>query len=277
MEFQNIEMIELIRINRDKNIGKVLLIVEGLHTEIYLLHKIFTRIFNFQFEKLDRMSKYGKYNEQEGIQSSVFVINTKESAISFIDETDEFLDSMFEKLIEDYQFPVDRAAIFYIFDRDVKSNTDPLFIRGLLRSLSSSREDNGFNRQGLLLLSYPSIESFVATNFIENSIELSFETGDELKYYLHDQKINQSKISEESIKRAVIEMEDALKKLGVTEYDLDHFSDTNLFIFNLQEEEYIVNGRFRLLSLLCILLLDLGLIDVINSEEENQSNTEEGL
>ncbi|CAH1201537.1 hypothetical protein PAECIP111893_01647 [Paenibacillus plantiphilus] len=256
----------MIKINKDKNIGKVLLIVEGLRTEFYLLHKIFTRIFNFQYEKLDRMLKYGKFNEQEGIQSSVFVINTKESAISFIKETDEFLDSMFEKLIEEYQFPVDRAAIFYVFDRDVKSNTDSVLIRDLIRSLSSSRENNGFFRQGLLLLSYPCVESFVASNFIENSFELSFETGDELKQYLNNQKINQSKITEDSIKMAVTEMENALKQLGVAEYSLDHFSDTNLFIFNLQEEHYIINQKYRLLSLLCLILLDLGLIEVIDFE-----------
>ncbi|BBI36743.1 hypothetical protein [Cohnella abietis] len=256
----------MIKVNRDKNIGKVLLIVEGLSTEFYLLHRIFTRIFNYQFEKLDRMLKYGKFNEQEGIQSSVFVINTKESAISFIKDTDEFLESMFEKLIEEYQFPVDRAAIFYIFDRDVNSNTDTVLIRDLLRSLSSSRENNGFNRQGLLLLSYPSVESFVASNFIENTFNLSFGTGDELKRYLNDQKINQCKITEESIKSAVIEMDYALKQVGVTEYNLDHFSDTNLFIFNTQEEKYILYQNYRLLSLLCVILLDLGLIEVIDSE-----------
>ncbi|GKU77347.1 hypothetical protein [Paenibacillus sp. L3-i20] len=175
---------------------------------------------------------------------------------------------MFEKLIEEYHFPVDRAAIFYIFDRDVNSNTDPLFIRELIRSLSSSRENNGFSRQGLLLLSYPCVESFVASNFIENSFQLSFETGKELSKYLEDKKINQSKITEETVIRAVTEMELALKQLGVSQYDLDHFSDTNLFIFNHQEEQYILNQKYRLLSLICIILLDLGLIDIVNSKDD---------
>ncbi|WFR63304.1 hypothetical protein P9222_02560 [Paenibacillus amylolyticus] len=252
----------MIKINKDKNIGKVLLIVEGESTEFYLLHKIFTRIFSYQYEKMDRMMKYKKYNEQDGITSSIFVINARESAISTIVSQDEFLDEMFEKLIVEYKFPVDRAAIFYVFDRDVKSNTDPVLIRNLLRSLSSSRDSNDFDRQGLLLLSYPCIESFVASNFIEDTIQLSFETGKELKQHLDSLKINQSKITEESLLKAISEMMGAMEHVGVTEYSLDHFSDTNLFIFNQQEEHYLMNQGYKLMSLLCIILLDLGLVDI---------------
>jgi hypothetical protein len=252
-------------INKQKNIGKVLLIVEGLTTEFYLMHKIFTRVFDYQYEKLDRMLKYRKYNEKEGIQSSVFVINTEESAISFISDDNTFLNSMFEKLIEEYRFPVDRAAIFYVFDRDVKSNTDPKYIRELIRSLSSSRDDNGFSRQGLLILSYPCVESFVASNFIENSFQLLFGTGEDLKQFLHSQKINQSKITEETMIKAVLELEKAFQQIGVSEYDLDHFSDTSLFVFNLQEEQYRDSKKYHLLSLVCIILLDLGLIGIIEN------------
>lgn len=252
----------MIKINKDKNIGKVLLVVEGESTEFYLLHKIFTRVFSYQYEKMDRMMKYRKYNEQDGINSSIFVINTRESAISTIISQDEFLDEIFEKLIVEYKFPVDRAAIFYVFDRDVKSNTDPVLIRNLLRSLSSSRDSNDFDRQGLLLLSYPCVESFVASNFIEDAIQLSFETGKELKQYLHSVKINQSRITEGTLLKAISEMMGAMQHLGVTEYSLDQFSDTNLFIFNQQEEHYLMNQKYKLMSLLCIILLDLGLVDI---------------
>lgn len=257
----------MIRFNRDKNIGKVLLIVEGLDTEFYLLHRVFTRIFNFQFEKLNRMLKYQKFNPQENTQSSIFVINTKESALKFVNDADEFLDMMFETLIEKYKFPVDRAAIFYVFDRDVKSNTDPVHVRHLMRSLSNSRESNGFGMQGLFLMSYPAIESFVASNFIDNSFGLAFETGGELKAYLRDQKLNQCRINEDTLAKAVSEMHLALKKLGINEYNLDHFSDTNLFIFNQQEEYYLTNRKYKLISLVCIILLDLGLLEVDEGED----------
>jgi hypothetical protein len=49
----------MIRLNKEKNIGKVLIIVEGLKTEFFLLHKIFTQIFDYNYEKLDRIERYG--------------------------------------------------------------------------------------------------------------------------------------------------------------------------------------------------------------------------
>ena len=258
-----------IHFNKEKNIGKVLLIVEGLKTEFYLLHKIFTRIFDFQYEKLDRMKKYRRYNKKEGIPSSVFVINTEESAITHIEDDNSFLNNMFEKLIKDYRFPIDRSSIFYIFDRDVKSNTDTQYIEKLIYSLSNSRDNSNkdFSRQGLFLLSYPAIESFVASNFLPNPFQLEFEIGEDLKKYLDEQKINQSRISEDSIKTAVEEMERAFCEIGITKYDLDDFTETNLQIFNFQEKFHYEKNKYKLLSLLSIVLLDLGMVQI--EEDEN--------
>lgn len=110
--------------NKDKRIGKILFIVEGLEDEMYILHKIFTQIFNYQYEKLNRLLKYRPYNTKDNAHSSIFVINTKESNIKDIKDADGYLDELFIKLINEYKFPVDKAAIFYVFDRDNKSNTD---------------------------------------------------------------------------------------------------------------------------------------------------------
>ncbi|WP_303797281.1 hypothetical protein [Ruminococcus flavefaciens] len=71
-----------------------------------------------------------------------------------------FLDNLFKELIEKYDFDIDNAAIFYIYDRDDRSNTDNAFIENLLSKLGNSRDNPDYGRQGLLLLSYPSIESF---------------------------------------------------------------------------------------------------------------------
>ncbi|WP_062108684.1 hypothetical protein [Bacillus niameyensis] len=252
-----------ITLNKDKNIGKVLFIVEGLKTEYYLLNKIFTGIFDYQFERYDRMAKY---NAKDEITSSVFVINTEESAFKFIDDTNEYLNKVFELLIDTYNFPVDRAAIFYIFDRDAHSNTDSEMIRNAIKSLSSSRDSNGFNRQGLLILSYPCIESFTVSNFISDSYRLDFETGRRLKKFIHAENINQSKISDETILHAVKEMNLALRKIDAAQADydfnLDEFADLNLKVFNYQEDYFNEQNKNKLLSLLSIVFLDLGLMEV---------------
>ncbi|WP_407270107.1 hypothetical protein [Radiobacillus sp. PE A8.2] len=208
------------------------------------------------------MDRYRKYNEKENIESSVFVMNTEESALSFVDEGNEYLNNLFEKLINEYDFPVDRAAIFYLFDRDAKSNTNHAFIKELIDSLSHSRESNGYSRQGLILLSYPSIESFVTSNFISDTHMLAFETGKDLKRYLNEKKIIQNNIDVESLVHAVFEMEKAFIHLGITNYDLDNFKATNQTIFTKQEQYATANNAYRLLSLLSIVLLDLGLVEV---------------
>ena len=255
-----------ISFNKEKNIGKVLIIVEGKKTEPFLLRKIFSGLFDFQCEIYDRTEKYKKYNKKEDILSSIFVINTKESAISHIDNY-AYLETIFEKLYNDYKFPVERASIFYIFDRDIKSNTDSKFIENLISSLSNSRENKDY-RPGLFLLSYPCIESFVASNFISNSFELEFEKGeDDLKIYLETKKINPCRICEDSLKLAVEEMEKMLCEIGIAEHDLDDFAPENLKVFNFQEQFYSQKNKYKLLSLLSIVLLDLGMVQI--EEVEN--------
>jgi len=68
-------------------------------------------------------------------------------------------------------------------------------------------------------------------------------------------------INKESIKRAVIEMDKSLKSLGIQEYNLDNFSITNEKIFNKEEEIFKSKRNYRLLSLISIILLDLGIIE----------------
>jgi len=149
-----------ITLNKDKSIGKVLYIVEGGKTEPYILHKLFTKVFDYQVEMIIRDKGYHKYNSKENATSQVFIINAEESNIKNIDKDNEFLDNLFRELIENYDFDIDNSAIFYLFDRDNQSNTDSEMIRNLISSLTNSRENKNYLRQGLLLLSYPSIESF---------------------------------------------------------------------------------------------------------------------
>ncbi len=57
-------------------------------------------------------------------------------------------------------------------------------------------------------------------------------------------------------------MHKGLTKLNAHNYDLDNFSKTNEIIIDNQEEYFKQSNVYRLLSLLCIALIDLGLIEV---------------
>lgn len=251
-----------ITLNKNKSIGKVLFIVEGGSTEPYILRKIFTSIFDYQLEEKLRERNYKKYNSKDNPNSQVFVINAEESNIKYIAKDNEFLNNLFIELIENYDFDIDNAAIFYLFDRDCHSNTDSEFIKSLLNELTNSRENNGYGKQGILLLSYPSIESFTFSNFEEGSFQNKLSLGSEVKSELNTRNYNHQRINDQTIIFATNELFSAFKHMKIDNYDIDNFGDCNMSIYEYQERIYSEEKLYHLLSLMCISLIDLGLIEV---------------
>lgn len=254
-----------LQLNRVKRIGKVLFIVEGGSTEPYILRRLFTQVFDYEVHAILRAKPYHRYNSQTNPESQVYVVNAEESNLKFIARDNQFLNSLFEILITDYTFDIENAAIYYLFDRDPLSNTDPNFIRDLLLQLRHAREINeDYGRQGLLLLSYPSIESFTAANFITDCFSINNDntivTGNHLKTYLHQEGINHQDLSDMSLVHAVAEMLAGMLKMNIYDFDIDNLGNTNRNIFDWQEDNYRSNGSFRLLSTLSMAFLDLGLI-----------------
>ena len=249
-------------INKNKSIGKVLFIVEGGRTEPYILHRIFTTIFDYQVETILRGKPYHKYNSKENATSQVFVVNAEESNIINIKKDNQFLNNLFADLIENYDFDIDNAATYYIFDRDKESNTDEKFIEEMLLVLANSRDNSGYDRQGLLLLSYPSIESFTVSNFEKNSFDTRIDTGKKLKEYAHQKNYNHQKINEQTLLFAVQELLKALDIIGDIKLDVDDFSIDNRKIYDYEEKEFKDTKAYWLLGLLVIALIDLGLIEI---------------
>ncbi len=251
-----------VNLNKDKSIGKVLYIVEGSKTEKYLLWKIFADVFDYQVETITRDHPYQIFNKKENPYSKVFVVNAAESNIKNIEKDNEFLNNLFIELIENYDFDIDNAAMYYLFDRDAGSNTDSAFIKYLLNTLTNSRDNHNNYRQGILLLSYPSIESFTLSCFNRRSFSLKIKLGTDLKQYLDRCGINQSKINEAALQLSVEELVKLLLKINENEIDIDNFRDQNIKIFDLEEEVYEKNTLYNCLSLLAISLIDLGLVDI---------------
>ncbi len=251
------------KINKDKNIGNVLFIVEGASTEFKLLHYIFTKILGYKCETYNRQKKYRK-SIGKIKNSSVFVINTKNTCIKSIIEDKGHIDELYNILRTEYHFDIDKAIVFYLFDRDVKSNTNVDLIKCLLRDFSNPLDNDNYERQGLILLSHPSIESYTISNYIDNTYHLQFATGTEVKNYMkNDLKIspNQFKLNCDNLINAVKEMEKALNNFGIRSYNLDNFRDTNIKVFKKQEDNYSQYKKYHLLSLLSIAFLYLGIIE----------------
>ena len=255
-----------IELHKDKNIGKVLFIVEGAKTEPYIMTKMFTGIFDYQLETKLRGKGYKQFNSKINPDSKIFVINTQQSNIQFIEKDDGYLNNLFKELIEKYDFDIDNAAIFYIFDRDDQSNTDSVFLENMLSKLVNSRDNPDYDRQGLILLSYPSIESFTLSCYRDNVMCMGFETGQKLKTFLGAQKINNQRIDEAALLHAASELLNALDLINDCSFDLDDFSECNLDVFHNEESGKNKNGLYQCMSLLIIALMDLGLVELISMD-----------
>ena len=112
MDFQDMK----IELHKDKNIGKVLFIVEGSRTEPYIMTKLFTSILDYQLETKLREKGYKQYNSKVNPDSKIFVINAQQSNIRFIERDDGFLDNLFKELIEKYDFDIDLVSGRYAID-----------------------------------------------------------------------------------------------------------------------------------------------------------------
>lgn len=173
----------------------------------------------------------------------------------------DYLDNIYAELIEQYSFDVENAAIYYIFDRDSKSNKNVNLILDLLNRLKNARENENYMMGGMLILSYPSVEAYEISNFIDNSFEMEAKIGKDLKEYINENAscVSMNKISEESIIHACNELKKYMEKNGI-KYDIDCFSDANLAVFQNEEKNYTDKGTYFLLSTISYILMDLGIL-----------------
>lgn len=250
------------KINKDKSIGRVLFIVEGGKTEFSLLQKIFCNVLGYEYiaKKRDKPDFFVSKNKST---SKVAVINTEESNISDVCDENCYLDKIFELLITKYNFQVDKAAIYYLFDRDPKSNVDIELIKNLISTLADPYENQRGERGGVLLLSYPSIESYIISSFTDDTHSKELALGENAKAFIssNNKIIQLNKITGDTIKKATLEMMKFFEKEKI-ELHLDDYYKTNMAVFDNQEECYSNTSKFKLISLLAIAFLQLGIIEL---------------
>ena len=111
-----------IKNNINKNIGKVVYIVEGDNDEPKLIIDIFQKIFNYSIVRYDKLNdKIVELKQDNNKYSKVYIIPAKYSAISTLDINDDYFDEIFSKLSK-YDLDIDNSALYFLFDRDRQSN-----------------------------------------------------------------------------------------------------------------------------------------------------------
>ena len=230
------------RIDKTKNIGNVIFVVEGGRsetggTELRLLKKIFADILEYEVQELRRGSEefigHGK-----NPQFRVFALNLPKNQLTQL--TEDAVDELFCRLREEFGIKPEDCPIFYLYDRDVlsykRNELRGKYVRKYIDPYGTEAGD-----QGQLLLSYPAIESYLLSCIKDDSVNLSFKLGQDAKKILTneicpDDRTDKTDVhlkavdlvfteeSSEAEKRlihSINEMDNGLETMGVQVYDLE--------------------------------------------------------
>lgn len=254
-----------LKINRNKSIGEVLIIVEGEVYEHKLLRHIFTKILDYNYVSINKNNIVKtKYQSKTNINSSVVVVNIRNSNISSVLDVDDYFDKLYNFMMREYARSLKYVRTYFIWDRDLESNKT-ITTKEVLKNFTSAWDNDNYEMNGLALLSYPCIEVFTLANFEKMLYKKYFKTSEETKNHLKSmgyKKYNINNITEETLLLAVENMNRVFKDLNISEYDTSNFGKINLKIFDEQMKYYDEDG-FRALSLVSIILIDLGIVEVI--------------
>ncbi len=257
MECQN--TIKNLRINKEKVIGQVVVVVEGEEDEFKLLKHIFTKILGYSYIQMKR-NKVMQHTFKNN-QNTVIVANTKSSSISSIMEDKDYKDKLYNLLKKEYNKTLKNTFIYILWDRDKDTNKDSNYIKALETYANSM--DNDYEMNGLLLISYPCLEAYNLSNFDKKLWKRDFKTSFDAKKTFHMSLNSIKDINEKTILLAVYNMHHSMLEYGINNYDPSNFKRINKRIFRLENEYFKHNKMFNALSLISIMLVDLGIIEEI--------------
>lgn len=268
------------RIDKTKNIGNVIFVVEGGRpesggTELRLLKKIFAEILDYEVQELRRGCEefigHGKNS-----QFHVFALNLPKNQLTELNE--ESIDELFCRVKEEFSVKPEDCPIFFLYDRDVLSyHRNELRGKYVKKYTDPYGNENG--DQGQLLLSYPAVESFLLSSICDNTCMQTAPMGRDAKRLLrnaicHEEleidNLHQRTVNlvfsddvfeaEERLIHSINEMDTGLDLIGVGTYDLDNLGPTMLNVYDAQQQKYNSDNTFTVLSLIGMALLELGVI-----------------
>lgn len=257
MECQNTT--KSLKINKNKSIGEVVIVVEGEKEEFKLLKHIFTKILDYNYVQVRRNKVMkDKFESKNNKNSTIIVDNTSNSNIKTIMEDKNYKDKLYNLLKKEYNRSLKNVPIYILWDRDADSNTSDVVLKSLNTFTSSL--DNDYDMNGLLLLSYPCVESFELSNFIKQFWKINFSSAKDAKKKMKEIIPELTDIDEKSLMLAIENMHRTMYFYGIRKYDPSNFKKENLKIFRKESEEYLNNKYFNALSLIGIMFIDLGII-----------------
>lgn len=249
----------MIRLNKNKNIGSVIYIVEGEKTEQYIIKRIFNELLEYELIQVNNTNGIKRFRSKTNKYSRITIITSKHPQIVSLEKYDDYFDNIYQKLAIEYGLDVENSAIYYIFDRDRQSN--PVSVIKRLINKYYNAYDNNNEMNGVLLLSYPSIEAYYLNGY--NSKQ-EFGVAKDAKRYIR--RLHYDVIDQKVLKNSCRNMINTLSKKINFRYNndvLDDFKEINELIFDKEESYYLSKNKYITLSSLSFSLLDLGVIEII--------------
>lgn len=257
------------KINPQKIIGNVIFVVEGGRgdqsgTELKLLKSIFTDILGYEVQELPRgCDEFIVHGNNSS--SRVFGLNLQKNQLTQL--TQDALDELFARLKSEFNLKPEDCPIFFLYDRDYLSYA-PNELRGKYVKKYTDPYSNATGDQGQLLLSYPSVESYLLSCIQEDIHNQTFFLGKDVKPKVTKHNFSAEAISSnDQIIHATIEMNKGLSSFGISEYDLDNLAPTLLTVYDEQQKSVKQDNTFHLISLISLALLELGVIIEIEADE----------
>ncbi len=253
-------------LHRNKSVGQVIYIVEGDRTEHELLEYVFTEILGYSVISYTRRKGITSY-QGNNRYSRVFVVTAAHPSIANLTEDSEYYCSVYELLSIDYGLDTENSAVYFLFDRDRQSNR-PGHIEPELERHGSSRDSDGYEMNGLFLLSYPSVEAFLSN---ANGDEHELESGSEAKRYIREHGYAVDELDEKKLLAAAESMLVTVEAITSVSFEpsmLDGFSEMNRRILHSEDRKWAENHRYRTLSLLALSFIDLGIISSSDTLED---------
>ena len=248
-------------LNKNKCIGKVIYVVEGDVTESLIIKKVFNNVLGYNVVEYNKVKdEYIELASSTDKYSKVYIIPSKYSAINKVFEINDYLLNIYQKLAINYELDIENSAVYYLFDRDRKSNR-PASIYKAFDKLANARDNDDYEMNGLMLMSYPSIEAFYCNCYsdyihLASGMEAKEISTEYLDDYLHPQQL---------INASDYVLEKICDITNQESFDLDclnNFEDINIQIFEYEEQEFFASKGYDTLSLLFISLIDIGIIEI---------------
>lgn len=250
------------KINKHKRIGEIIIFAEGENPEFEVIENIFHNYLGYSITKVKRSEKLITELQGDDQYSKVILLNTPSSNLNSISNESAFFDYIFNEYADKLDLDTQNDAVYFVFDRDPMNNRQGIVAK-LLNKLTSSQNDSD-EQNGLLLLSYPSIESFTLSMKETNSFQIQYKLGKELKDYVIQQGYDNT-INDESLGNAVCEFINFLEQKFIIKEASDILNKLDIVgleIFKIQKDIFSRENLFYCISQLVEILIDLQIIEL---------------